>query len=172
MVYKDIKYNEYSDKMLEQLEKGIFLTTKTASKVNTMTIAWGAISFIWNKPIFIVFVRYSRDTYKMLENANEFTISIPFNKVLKGELSYCGSKSGRDFDKIKECNLKLLDSRTGNTPVLADCDMHYECKVIYKQAMEPGNIQQLVKDRYYKNNNYHVAFYGEIVDSYITKGEE
>ena len=73
---------------------------------------------------------------------------------------------------IKECNLKLKDARVINTPVLADCEMHYECKVIYKQAMEPGNILQSVKDRYYPTNNYHVVYYGEIVDSYLIKGEE
>jgi len=170
--YRDIKYNEYSDKMLEQLEKGIFLTTKNGDKVNTMTIAWGSIGFVWSKPIFVVYVRYSRDTYKMLEQSGEFTISVPLNKALKNELTYCGSKSGRDYDKIKECNLKLLEARTGNTPILADCDLHYECNIIYKQAMEPGNIQQLVKDRYYSNDNYHVVYYGEIVDSYIIKGEK
>ena len=171
-MYENIKFNEYADKMLEQLQKGVFLTTKKGEKVNSMTIAWGSISVVWNKPIFMAFVRYTRDTYQMIESANEFTVSIPLNKDLKKELSYCGSKSGRDYDKIKECNLKLKDSRVINTPILADCELHYECKVIYKQAMEPGNILNSVKDRYYNNHNYHVVFYGEIVDSYLIKGEE
>lgn len=171
-MYIDIKFNEYADKMLNQLTKGVFMTTKKGDKVNTMTIAWGSVSFVWNKPIFMAFVRYTRDTYQMVEHANEFTISIPLDKDLKKELSYCGSKSGRDYDKIKECNLKLRDARIINTPILADCEMHYECKVIYKQAMEPGNILQSVKDRYYSTNNYHVVYYGEIVDSYLLKGEK
>ena len=171
-MYIDIKFNEYADKMLEQLSKGVFITTKKGDKVNTMTIAWGSISFVWGKPIFMAFVRYTRDTYQMVEYADEFTINIPLDKDLKKELGYCGSKSGRDYDKIKECNLELKDSRVINTPILADCEMHYECKVIYKQAMEPGNILQSVKDRYYTTNNYHVVYYGEIVDSYLIKGEE
>jgi len=172
MEYKEIRYNEYSDKMLNQLEKGAFLTTKNGDKVNTMTIAWGSIGYIWNKPVYIVYVRYSRETYKLLEKSHEFTVSIPLNKDLGEELAYCGSKSGRDYDKIKESNLGLLNSRTLNTPILSDCDLHYECKIIYKQAMEPGNILVPIKDRYYKQDNYHVVFYGEIVDSYIIKGEK
>ena len=172
MAYENIKFNEHAEKMLDQLHKGVFITTKKGKKVNTMTISWGSIGFIWNKPVFIAYVRYTRDTHQMIESSDEFTISIPLNKDLEKELRFCGSKSGRDYDKIKECNLKLMDSRVISTPILADCEMHYECKVIYKQAMEPGNILESVKDRYYKKNNYHVVYYGEIVDSYLIKGEE
>lgn len=171
-MYENIKFNEYADKMLEQLQKGVFMTTRKGEKINTMAIAWGAISYVWNKPIFMVFVRYTRDTYQMVEKTDEFTISIPLNKSLKKELKFCGSKSGRDYDKIKECNLKIKNSRVINTPILADCDLHYECKVIYKQAMEPGNILESVKNIFYLTNNYHIGYYGEIVDSYLIKGEE
>jgi len=167
-----MNFDDNSDKMLKQLQKGIFITTKKGDKVNTMTIAWGGISNVWSKPVFIAYVRYSRDTYQMLENSDEFTINVPYENTLKKELGFCGTKSGRDYDKIKECDLKLHDSRIVKPPILADCEMHYECKVIYKQAMEPGNIIESVKDRYYPNNNYHVIYYGEIVDSYIIKGEK
>ena len=170
-MYKDIRYNELTKEMFEQLEKGAFLTTKVDNKVNTMTIAWGGVSFVWYRPVFIAYVRYSRDTYQMLENGQEFTINVPLTKDLKKELAFCGTKSGRDYDKISECGLTLLDGRTINTPVIQECDLHFECKVVYKQAMEPGLIPQEVKDRFYKNNNYHVMYYGEITDSYLIKGE-
>jgi flavin reductase (DIM6/NTAB) family NADH-FMN oxidoreductase RutF len=172
MEYIDIKFNEQADIMLNQLQKGAFITTKVQDKVNTMTIAWGGINVIWNKKVFIAYVRYSRDTYNMIEESDEFTISIPHENDLKKELSFCGTKSGRDYDKIKECNLKTAPSRVIDTPILADCKLHYECKVIYKQALEPGNIPSESKKRHYPNNDYHVAFYGEIVDSYLTKGEK
>ena len=172
MVYKDLTFDEYADKLFAQIQKGAFMTTKNVNKVNTMTISWGGISHVWNKPVFIAYVRYTRDTYQMVESTNEFTINVPLNNDLSKELGFCGSKSGRDYDKIKECNLKLHNSRVINTPILADCELHYECKVIYKQAMEPGNIQKEVKDSFYKGSNFHVIYYGEIVDTYIIKGEK
>jgi len=171
-MYQKIHYNEYASEMIKQLEKGLFITTKVNKKVNTMTIAWGHIGIIWGKPVFIAYVRYTRDTFKMLEQANEFTISVPLKKDLKKELSFCGTKSGRDYDKINECDLKTRNARVVNTPILADCELHYECKVIYKQAMEPGLIPNDVKQRYYKDNNFHMVYYGEIVDSYILKERE
>lgn len=172
MEYNDIGYNELSKEMLNQLKKGAFLTTKVDGKVNTMTIGWGGINVVWYKEVFVAYVRYSRDTYNMLERANEFTISVPLNVDMKKELSFCGTKSGRDYDKVKECNLSIAPSKSINTPILSDCELHYECKVIYKQAMEPSNINKDIKKRYYMGNDYHVVYYGEIIESYLTKGEE
>lgn len=169
MEYKEIRYNEFAKEVFAQLEKGAFLTTKVDGKVNTMTIAWGGINYVWNKPLFVAYVRYTRDTYEMLEKGSEYTINIPLSNQLKSELGYCGSKSGRDFDKIKECGLHLIPGRKIDTPIILECELHLECKVIYKQAMEPGMIPQEIKDRFYRNNDYHVIYYGEILDSYMIK---
>ena len=171
MKYQDIKVFDHATSMFEQLFKGAFLTTKKGEKVNTMTIAWGGINIVWGRPLFVVYVRYTRDTYDMLEGNDEFTVSVPLAQDRKKELAYCGTKSGRDTDKILDCNFTLLPGKTINTPVLAECDLHYECKIIYRQAMEPGAVSQDVKDRYYSTHNYHMIYYGEIVDSYQTKGE-
>ena len=171
MKYINLSYDEKANEILPALKKGIFMTTKVDNKVNTMTIAWGGINIVWNKPIFVAYVRYSRDTYEMMTNTDEFTINIPLSNKLRKELALCGTKSGRDLNKIDACNFSLLKGRKVNTPIIADCEMHYECKVIYKQAMEPGNVKEDILKKYYPNNNFHVIFYGEIVDSYIIKGE-
>lgn len=162
---------EHATPMFEQLMKGAFLTTKKGDKVNTMTIAWGGINVVWGKPLYVVYVRYSRDTYDMLEGNDAFTVSVPIENDLRKELGYCGTKSGRDTNKIQDCNFTLLPGRKVNVPVLGECDLHYECKVIYRQAMEPNAVPQDVKDRYYSTHNYHVIYYGEIIDTYRTGGE-
>ena len=62
----EVKYNEYLDQVMEQLSgEGIFLTVKNNKKANTMTIGWGFIGIMWNKPVFIAAVRYSRHTYEI-----------------------------------------------------------------------------------------------------------
>jgi flavin reductase (DIM6/NTAB) family NADH-FMN oxidoreductase RutF len=171
MKYIDLNFNEYAEPMLQQLKKGAFMTTKVGNDVNTMTIAWGGINIVWNKNIFVAYVRYSRETYNFLNQVNEFTISVPLNRDLKKELMYCGTKSYRETDKINDCKLKLKDSRTIDTPIIQNCELHYECKVIYKQAMEPSSIPKDVLKKHYANNDFHVIFYGEITDSYILESE-
>ncbi len=58
LAIRKVNYNEYSKEALEQLKKGAFLTVKNDNRVNTMTIGWGNIGIIWNKPIFMVLVRH------------------------------------------------------------------------------------------------------------------
>lgn len=171
MKYKSIEFNQFSEEMFNQLRKGAFMNTKVADKVNTMTIAWGGINIVWNKKVFVAYVRYSRETYNMLKNTDEFTISIPLNKDLKKELIYCGTNSFKDTDKIKDCNLTLVPGRTVKTPIIGECELHYECNVIYTQAEEPKNIPKDVLKKHYPNNDFHVIFYGEITDSYILESE-
>ncbi len=166
-MFKDIKYNEMSKEMISQLEKGAFLTVKGDDEINTMTIAWGTIGFIWVKPIFMVAVRYSRYTYELIEKSNEFTVSFPLSKDMSKELAICGTKSKREIDKFKECNLTPEKGKVVDTPIIGECDLHYECKIVYKQAMEPGMIDRDIKDFKYSDNDFHVLYYGEIVASYI-----
>jgi len=167
-----VSYKKRMDEVFEQVQKGVFLTTKNNDKVNTMTIAWGGIAIVWSKPVFIVYVRYSRDTYQMMENHDEFTISVPLSKKMQKELAYAGTKSGRDTNKIDDLNLTLEAGKKVDVPIIKDCDVHYECKVIYKQAMEPGNISDEVKNQYYKTHDYHVMYYGEILANYDTNEED
>lgn len=166
-MFKDITYNEMSKEMLDQLQKGAFLTVKGDEELNTMTIGWGNIGYIWNKPVFMVAVRYSRYTYELIEKTNEFTVSVPLTKDMKKELAICGTKSKREIDKFKECNLTAKKGKVVDIPIIDECDLHYECKMVYKQAMEPGMIDKSIKEAKYTDNDYHVLYYGEIVASYV-----
>jgi len=163
---REVTFQELSQDFLTQLVKGAFLTVKQDDFVNTMTIGWGNVGFIWNKPVMMVPVRYSRHTYKMIDTVDTFTVSVPVNKDLKEALAFCGTKSGRDFDKIKECNLTLSPGQLVDTPIISDCDLQVECRIVYKQAMEPGTLSSDIKEMKYPNGDYHVMYYGEIVKAY------
>lgn len=156
---------------VEQLSLGgAFLTTGYEEKINTMTISWAAMGQIWNKPVIIVAVRYSRNTFNLIEKSNQFTVSFPGRGELAKELSLCGSKSGRDTDKFDECGFKPLESATVVAPLIDKCKTHLECKVVYKQSMEPGTLDNSIKETFYEpGNDYHVLYYGEITACYVTE---
>lgn len=166
-MYREINFTELSKELLGQLQKGAFLTVKAGDKVNTMTIGWGSLGFMWQKPVFTAMVRYSRYTYDLIEKAEDFTVSFPLKGQLKEELGICGTKSGRDMDKFKQCNLTLKEGEVVNSPVIDECDLHIECKIVYKQAMDENAISDEIKDKAYGNGNYHVMYYGEIVKAYV-----
>ncbi len=165
-------YHENSVKLLKQLPKGVFITVKDESgNANTMTIAWGHIGVVWSKPVFIAYVRYSRYTYDVLLNANDFTINVPKEGTLKEALKIAGSKSGRDIDKAKAANITFVPSKQVKSPVIKECDLQYECNIIYTQTQEPALIPDDIKASHYKTHDTHIVFYGEILDSYLMEDD-
>ncbi len=168
---REVSFQELSKDLLTQLVKGVFLTVKRNDEVNTMTIGWGNVGFIWNKPVMMVPVRYSRYTYDFIDKTDNFTVSVPVNKKMKEALAFCGTKSGRDINKFEACNLTLSNAQVVDTPIISDCDLQIECKIVYKQAMEPGTLSQEIKDMKYPDGDYHVMYYGEIVKAYYLEDE-
>lgn len=153
---------------LEQLKKGAFLTTSSNGEVNTMTIAWGNIGFMWRKEVFTVMVRPSRHTFSLMEVSDNFTVSLPIYEDLSKQLMYCGTTSGKDENKIKNLGLKLKSSQEVSTPIIGDCSLHYECKIIASQAITPFSLVPEIEDKSYNKGDFHTLYYGEIVACYLT----
>lgn len=168
---------DYAGHICKAMKQGILLTTKAGEQVNTMTIGWGKMGIEWNKPIFIAYVRETRYTKQMLEENGEFTMNIPYGDVDSRILGYCGTKSGRDTDKIRDLGLTLVESEKIRVPGIAELPLTLECKVIYKQKQDLSQIPQSVIDRFYPAVNEsgfqdcHIAYYGEIVNAYLIEKE-
>ncbi len=169
---REIKLWDEAGYILENVGKGVLLTAAAEGKVNTMTIGWGTLGIQWGKPIFIAFVRESRYTKELLDKNPEFTVNVPYGAYDKSILGICGTRSGRDVDKIQELGLSLEESETVSVPGIRQLPLTLECKVIYRQEQEPAAISQENTARYYpkengSNGDYHTAYYGEVTAAYI-----
>ena len=159
--------------ILANVGKGILLTTAAEGKVNTMTIGWGTLGIQWGKPIFIAFVRESRYTKELLDKNPEFTVNIPYGQYDKSILSICGTRSGRDMDKIDQLGLTLEEPETISVPGIRQLPLTLECKVIYRQDQDPDAINAENTARYYpipegcEKGDYHTAYYGQITAAYV-----
>ena len=156
----------------EAMKKGILLTTKAEGKVNTMTIGWGHIGIEWGKPIFVAYVRESRYTKEMLEKNGEFTVNVPVGDACGKALGFCGSKSGRDLDKIHALGLTTEEPLSVSVPGIKEFPLTLECNVIYKQKQDLSAIPEALIQRYYPADDagfrdYHIAYYGEILNAYL-----
>lgn len=159
-------YMKFANEMLQQLPRGAFLTVKDKDKINTMTIGWGSIGYMWQRPIIMVAVRYSRYTYDLIENAPDFTVSFPYTNEMKKALAEAGTKSGRDIDKFKELPITVQTSLKIESPAIAECNLIFECRTIFKQAMDEKYLDPEIKSKFYSNNDYHVLYFGEILACY------
>lgn len=164
---KTVDYMSVADDAVQKIKKGAFLTVKSENGLNTMTIGWATFGFVWRKPIMMVAVRLTRHTFGIIEKAKDFTVTVPLGDMGKA-VAFCGSKSGRDYDKFEECSLKTAKSRQVDSPVIATKGRHYECKIIYKSAMDPAHLDKDYDQSLYPEKDYHTLYFGEILDCYET----
>lgn len=172
MQKKAIEFPQHSSEMLQILKEGrVLLVAQGKDNIpNPMTIAWGSIMYAWNKPIFVVMVRDSRHTYKLLEESNSFSVNF-FSKDYSKAMGFCGSKSGRDYDKLKETNLTAVKGRSIDTPVIEEAFINIECRIIYEDMLNPDLLQKSIVKQHYSANDdpsktYHKLYFGEIVSIY------
>ena len=162
---------DYAGEFAKKMKPGILITTKNEDQVNSMVIGWGTLGIEWGRPMFVAYVRESRYTRELLDVAGEFTVNCPLDKIDPEIISVCGTKSGRDMDKIKELGLHLEEPLTNVTPGIQERPLTLECKVVYKNPQPTAGIPQDILDRYYPEKDgvrdFHYAYYGEIVSAYI-----
>jgi flavin reductase (DIM6/NTAB) family NADH-FMN oxidoreductase RutF len=153
-----------TDRLLR--EGGLLLVSEgDDGKPNAMTIGWGLVGTMWSEPFFVVAVRLSRHTYKLLEEADKFTVCLP-SKGMTEALNICGTKSGRDMDKLKELGLSAKKGLSVAAPYIVECPVHYECEVAFKTQVEEGALKEELESRVYASGNYHVLYYGHIKGVY------
>ena len=162
-----VDYMAVAEQAMAQITKGAFLTVRAGEEVNTMTIGWALLGFCWGRPVAAVAVRDSRHTFGMIERAADFTITVPTSDLAK-ELAYCGSRSGRDVDKFRECGLATAAAQQVDSPIIAIAGIQFECRIVYKAPMDPANAHECL-DAIYPAKDYHTHYYGEIVDCYVTE---
>ena len=158
---KEINIRELKDNFVKMISNDwALLTAGTKDDFNTMTVSWGGIGELWNKDVCFVFVRPQRYTYEFMEKNDYFSLSF-FGGDYKKELGICGSKSGRDIDKIAE---------TGFTPVDFDNAVGFEQakvnvvlkKLAYQDMKPDGFIDESIMKNY-AANDFHRVYVGEIV---------
>ena len=174
---KSIDVFDYAGDICKALKKGILLTTKADGKVNTMTIGWGTIGIEWSRPVFVAYVRVGRHTRQMLDQTGEFTVNIPYGEVDSKILGFCGTKSGRDTDKFAELGLEAVDSDIVSVPGIRQLPLTLECKVLSSKIQNIPMLPENIQNRYYpkgvdssnpgSNEDFHIAYYGEIVNAYL-----
>ena len=73
-------------------------------KVNAMTASWGGLGVMWGKNAAYIVIRPQRYTKEFVDTAETFSLSF-FGDCYRDMLTYMGTVSGRNEDKIAETGL-------------------------------------------------------------------
>jgi flavin reductase (DIM6/NTAB) family NADH-FMN oxidoreductase RutF len=169
MVRNKVEPFEHIDETnMLMIEGGLLLVSQGKDeKPNIMTIGWGFLGTIWRKPYFVVAVRKSRHTYKLMEESNSFTVCVP-TKGMDNVLEVCGEKSGRDMDKFDSLKLTIEKGLTIDAPFIGECPIHYECEIKYKNVLMPETLDEEIVKEVYPTRDMHVLYYGEVKGAYTS----
>jgi len=144
----------------------LLLTAGTMESCNMMTVAWGSIGCMWNRPFAQIVVRPQRYTLEFIERSSCFTLCA-FPEEYRKDLQHLGTVSGRNRRKLQETRLTLKPSTKVVSPSYAEASVVLECSKIYRQPMDPGGFVTDAGTKVYPEKDYHVIFFGEILAAHI-----
>jgi flavin reductase (DIM6/NTAB) family NADH-FMN oxidoreductase RutF len=166
--------NNFKKTEVEFLEENVFrligddwmlITAGSPDEFNMMTASWGTMGILWNKPIAVCFIRPQRYTYKFANKYKYFTLSF-FDEKYRNILQICGSRSGKDTDKLQATGLKPIITKLGNI-CYEQSRLFFECRKLYYQDLHPDNfIIPKIADLNYPTKDFHRLFIGEIINCY------
>lgn len=151
---------------MQALSSGGALLASVApdGRPNAMTIGWATIGLVWARPILCVLVRPSRYTYECIEATGDFTVNV-LPPGLRSALELCGSRSGRDLDKILQAGLHTSASQRVQSPVIDEAVITYECQVVHRNDLLPAELEPPIPSEFYGSGDYHRVYYGEILSA-------
>jgi flavin reductase (DIM6/NTAB) family NADH-FMN oxidoreductase RutF len=140
----------------------MMITAGTAESFNPMTASWGGLGILWSKPVAFVVVRPQRFTFGLMEAGTHYSLTF-FDETYRKALNYCGTRSGRDVDKVAETSLTPLPGKTGAI-LFEEARLAIECRKLYAQDLTEANfVDTTIVDQAYPARDFHRMYVGEVV---------
>ncbi|MHA1734087.1 MAG: flavin reductase family protein [Promethearchaeota archaeon] len=113
-------------------------------KPNALGVSW-VTRTSFDPPLILVSIDHSRYSHAGIQQRGEFVVHYPSEEQARGAM-LCGTRSGRDLDKIAAAGFTLVDSKVVGVPTIAGVTAAFECRVVSEH--ETGD---------------HTIFVGEVV---------
>ena len=117
------------------------------------------LGVMWGKKFFVAPVRESRYTKEFIDETGCFAVCVPYPFEMLEAIKFCGTKSGREYDKWAECGLEKVKAKSIDATLVGGCRKYFECKVI--GGMDISKVQ-----KWYPQEDLHTFYFGEIVEEY------
>lgn len=147
-------------------EDWMLITAGNKDKFNMMTASWGGFGVLYNKPVVFCFINPARYTYKIMETQGDtFTLTF-YTEMYRDALNYCGTKSGKDEDKVKGSGLTPVQMPNGSM-AFEQAWMIIECKKLVSQSLNPDAINDNEVKANWLDKPMHKMYIGEIVNVWV-----
>lgn len=122
------------------IEQGpvVLLSTAYGDKQDVMVMSWHMmIDFV--PPILACVVSEQNYTFNLLKKSKECVINIPTMEFIS-KMVEVGNSSGATIDKFKKFHLLQEKASKVKAPLLTECYVNLECKVVDMQLAAKYNI--------------------------------
>ncbi|MBQ8818862.1 MAG: flavin reductase [Clostridia bacterium] len=144
----------------------MLITARDGEKVNAMTASWGCLGVLWNRPIAVCFIRPQRHTFGLAEEQDRLSLAF-FGQDRRDALSLCGTKSGRDCDKISEAGFTTSDAE--GVPVINEAQILVIGRKLYADYIKEDCFIDNKMLYFYKEKDFHKAYVLEIEKVLVKK---
>lgn len=161
MSFKEISPEQFNENVFKLIGKDWLLLAGTVDgRTNAMTASWGGMGIMWGKPVAYVFIRPQRYTKEFVDKAEGMSISV-FGEDRRKMLSYFGTVSGRDEDKIAKSGLTRLEYN--GQVCFEEARAAMVCRKLYAQELKKECfVDKDSDDRWYQDGDYHTMYVMEI----------
>lgn len=164
--FRSIRPEDLNQNAFQMIGKDwMLVTAESGGNVNTMTASWGGLGVIWNKNVAYVVIRPQRFTKVFVDASETFSLTF-FTEAHRSTLSYLGTVSGRDEDKVKKSGLSLRHHE--GTPYFDEASVVLRCRKLFSQPLSPDSfIETELIEKQYPQNDFHTLYIAEITDVLI-----
>lgn len=161
MVMKEINIEELDRNACKMIGKDWMLVTAAKDgKVNTMTASWGGLGVMWGKNVAFLVIRPQRYTKEFIDAADTLSLTF-YDEDRRKDLSYLGTVSGRDEDKIGKVGYTVKFD--GDTPYFEEANTVMIVRKLYEQEYKSECfIDKEADAKWYADKDYHTMYICEI----------
>jgi flavin reductase (DIM6/NTAB) family NADH-FMN oxidoreductase RutF len=158
--FTEIKPDNIKDNIFDMMgRQWMLVTAGNPSAFNTMTASWGGAGILWNKPVTFTFIRPQRYTFNFMEKNDYYTLSF-YDEGYRDALNLCGSRSGRDIDKVKATG--LTPAFSGDAVYFDEAKLVLVCRKLFAQDFDPASFIDKKILSTYSGDDFQRVFIGEI----------
>lgn len=165
--FKEIAPDELGHNIIDMIgRQWMLITAGNDQHYNTMTASWGGMGVLWGKPVATIYIRPQRYTKEFVDSEERLTLSF-LPEAHRKELTYLGTHSGKDADKIAAAGLSA-DITSEGVPFIAEAEIVIQCRKMYVDKINKKNfIDANAAEQWYPEHDFHYFYICEIEKVFI-----
>ena len=76
------------------------------------------------------------------------------------------------LEQVSDFAVNVPPSRDVKSPIIQQCVVHYECRILHRNDLVPEALAQSVREQFYPHGDFHRFYSGEIVAAYADDNAE